>query len=365
MIPVAVPSLAFFVILFFSFAAAITLFGSAIVLALSQSARAWRSRHKAGSSTLFSLLGICSVPFLLYSVLYGWAIYREYAQIAVDQAAKHRTIDHITSIKGFQVPAGTQLTLLNPDGNIQYLEKAVFPGPQTIYGVKTTALFFSDKYHFGNEFADQSPPTGQAIALQGAGDQKVEDWICDATQLIGFTAGMDGKLKHFDGCTLGSDNRVGDLLIPRGTVLTSRFSGQDMTVPAAWRIDVSTPPIVVTVGPVQLSLRDAHLLLSQQRAVLAVSPGTGHHATLTRETRIGPVTYPSGTAIRSAVAPEQRKWPGLAWIVSPLHASAPYAGHDDVAPGTSVLQAADGRVIDIVPNDQAGVIVWEEISSGE
>ncbi|MGU7770677.1 hypothetical protein ACV229_10910 [Burkholderia sp. MR1-5-21] len=365
MIPVSVPSLGFFVILFFSFATAITLLGSAIVLALRKPARAWFNRHKGSGFSLFALLGVFSLPFLLYSFAYGWFTYEEHAKSAADEAAKHRTLDHVTSIKGFQFPAGTRLTLLNPDGNIQYLEKAVFPGPQTIYGIEATAVFFSSKYHVGNEFAEKSPPAGQVVTLQGTHDQKVEDWICDATQFIGFTAGMDGKLQHFDGCTLGNGNHVGNLSIPRGTTLTSRASRQDMVVPAAWRLDVSSRPIVVTVGTLQLPLRDAQLMLNPQRALLAISPGTGNYATLTRETTIGPVTYASDTAIRSAIAREQRKWPGVAWIVSPLHANAHYAGHGDVVPGMSVLHASDGSVISVLSNEQAGVIIWQEISSGE
>jgi hypothetical protein len=352
-IPVPVPSWSLIVVLFISLAAGIGLIGCGLALACSKAARAFfLHRRRAGLRALI-LMAIVATPVVLVSASIGWSEWQNDRQIAAHEAALHMTLGQTTRIQGFELPAGTRLTLLNA-GDMSTFTFAEFPRPITLYGIQATTLSHDSRHQAG---ADKKDIEAFALKLQGAGDQVAEGWLCDATRPIEFTVTSDGSLQSFDGCTLGAGNKVEGLTIPKEAVV-DRSENEDMAIPAYWRIGLSEE---ITLSALHLPLSQADLLISRQHKVSGLGDNGGTR--LARETRVGPMTYPAGTEIQSAGLRFQKPWPGSAWIFSPQEQSAHYAEHADVGQGMSVLQTADGKVVAVVPNEQAGIVHFISISA--
>ena len=71
------------------------------------------------------------------------------------------------------------------------------------------------------------------------------------------------------------------------------------------------------------------------------------------------MSYPAGTLVRSVNRTLRDRAPG-AWLFTPVNGQVARRGEGGtVAEGMTVIQQPDGRIEGELPNDQAGVIVFD------
>jgi len=352
MIPIALPSASFFILLTAGFFAGLLLLGWALVLTVSRGARRMVRKYWKTSALLCLVL---LVPFSFYAWFQAmmWQLDRE---IERGEAARNVTLQQTTTVSGVEMPAGTRLKLQD-EGKLETYVEASFPQAVSMLGVEATwARRYLDAEYEKETYAllGRHP---RSVILRGAGVQEVQGWRCDATQEIKFDVTPDGAIRAFEECVLAEGNRAGGLEIAPGAVLR----GSDGTVYVdgsrdadRWRVEVNGTTAVQLFG---LYLSRPSLYLDASREVLRVTD-----AELACSTPFGGLTYAPGTQFKTArrkAAGELEPYPGIL-VFSPWNGqSAKRPGHENVPEGQSVMQTLQGEVIDVVENEAAGVFRFD------
>ncbi len=358
MIPIALPSAGFYILLSCGFLAGLVLLGWLLVVAASAGARRTVRKYWKTSTLLFVVL---LVPFAFYAWVQTvfWQIGRESDR---REAARNVTLEAPTTVGGIVMPAGTRLKLQD-EGQLETYVQAEFPQPVAMYGVQASrALRYLDADYDNETYAlrGRHPRT---VLLRGAGSQAVQGWQCDATQDIEFDVASDGAMKMLNKCVLGPGNRVEALdLAPgsivygsTGTVYTDGSRDAD-----EWRIEVKDPVAVKVFG---LPLSEPRLYLDGQRRLLHVSD-----AELACPIQLGGVSYAAGTQVktmRRGRGDGREPYPGVL-VLSPWNGQAARReGQADVPEGMSVMQTLAGEVVGVVKNDAVGVFHFATIIVGD
>lgn len=358
MIPVSLPSANFYLLLSLGFLAGIVLVGWAAMFAASGAHRRFVRRHWKKSAALFVVL---AVPFAFYAWVHTviWQIERESDR---QEAARHVTLEHATTVAGTPMPAGTQLTLQDEGQLDTYLE-AEFPQPVTIFGVQATRArrFLGSDYD--NDTYALIGRYPQTVILSGQGDQSVQGWQCDATRDIEFDTTREGGMQALSQCRLGSGNQVGDLTIAAGSILygsSGTVYTDGSSDPDRWRVEVKDPVAVKVFG---LMLSDPRIYLDADRRLLRVSD-----TELACKLDLGGFHYVPGTqvkTIRRAQGAGREPFPGI-FVFSPGNGqTAARDGHEAVPAGMSVMQAFDGALAGIVKNETVGVFEFATFVVGD
>nr|WP_313036864.1 hypothetical protein [Achromobacter ruhlandii] len=358
MIPIALPSAGFYILVSLGFLAGLVLLGWALVLVASGGARRTVRKYWKTSGLLFVVL---LVPFAFYAWVQTviWQIEREGAR---REAARNVTLQAPTTVGGTAMPAGTRLKLQD-EGELETYVEAEFPQPVTMYGVQASrAQRYLDAEYDSDTYALRGRHP-RSVLLRGAGSQTVLSWQCDATQDIEFDVAKDGAMMALNKCVLGPGNRVDTLDLAPGSIVYGS-SGTVYTDgsrdPDQWRIEVKDPVAVKVFG---LPLSEPRLYLDGERRLLRVSD-----AELACPTTFGGVRYAAGTQVQSmrrGRGDAREPFPGVL-VLSPWNGDvARRDGQPDVPEGMSVRQTLSGEVIDVVRNDAVGVFHFATITVGD
>lgn len=358
MIPIALPSASFYLLLTVSFFAGILLCGGLLALAVSAGMRRAARRHWKKSAVLFVLLAVLFSYYAWFQAIV-WQVERESER---QEAARNVTLAQPTTVGGIEMPTGTRLKLQD-EGQLETYLEAEFPQPVSVYGIQATQV----RRFLGTDY---DPDTYALIAryprtviLRGVGEQVVQGWQCDATRDIEFDATRDGAMKALDQCQLGRGNHVGDMEIAPGSILY----GSEGTVyvdgfkdPDRWRIDVKDPVAVKAFG---LMLSNPRIYLDADRRLLRVSD-----TELACGVQWGDFHHAAGTqvkTVRRAEGTGREPFPGVI-VFSPRSGQpATRDGHDDVSEGMSVMQGLDGTFAGIVKNEEVGVFEFATFVVGD
>jgi len=358
MIPIALPSAGFYILVSLGFLAGLALLGWALALVASGGARRTVRKYWKTSGLLFVVL---LVPFAFYAWVQTviWQIEREGAR---REAARNVTLQAPTTVGGTAMPAGTRLKLQD-EGELETYVEAEFPQPVTMYGVQASrAQRYLDAEYDSDTYALRGRHP-RSVLLRGAGSQTVLGWQCDATQDIEFDVAKDGAMMALNKCVLGPGNRVDTLDLAPGSIVYGS-SGTVYTDgsrdPDQWRIEVKDPVAVKAFG---LPLSEPRLYLDGERRLLRVSD-----AELACPTTFGGVRYAAGTRVQSmrrGRGDAREPFPGVL-VLSPWNGDvARRDGQPDVPEGMSVRQTLSGEVIDVVRNDAVGVFHFATITVGD
>jgi len=351
MIPVALPSAGFFILLTAGFFAGILLLGWALVLGVSGGARRTVRKYWK-TSTVLCLALLAPFSFYAWFQAMMWQLERD---IRREEAAHHVTLQAPTTVGGVAMPAGTRLKVQDKGQLDTYLE-AAFPQAVAILGVQATSVrrYLDTEYDKEYNIVARRPRT---VILRGAGEQDVQGWRCDATQDIEFDVAPDGAIKMLTQCVLAAGNQAAGLTLGHGAVV--RGSGGTVYTdgsrdPDRWRIDVNDDTAVRLLG---MFLSRPTVYLDDARRLLRV---TG--AELACPMQFGAMTYAAGTQVKTArlgSGNARGPYPGVL-VFSPWHGqSAARAGAEDVPEGMSVMQTLQGEVLEVVKNDAAGVFRFD------
>ncbi|MGE9763558.1 hypothetical protein [Pseudomonas sp. PDM20] len=347
MIPVPLFSMTLLILLAVSGLALLALLGGLLVFGASASARAWVRRHRVRSGVL--LLVLCMLSFPSAYLARSWLMVRW--EIRQEQAARHPTLAAATRIHGLDMPAGTRLSLPR-GGDLQAAEEADFPSPVPIHGVATLSVRFS------SDWDDEAPP-GQLVhlpivELSPSEVSTVEGWHCAAKAPLRLAI-RSGTVVSLEGCVLAEGNQVDGIDISAGSQLmryTTHY-GDGLKDDDRWKIKVNTSARVA-----QIPLEHPSLRFDAQRKLVALNS-----AALSLKMTLGPMTYPAGTHVQSAGRGLRERYPG-AWLFSPVNGQeVQEKGDKPIGEGMTIVQYPDGRVEGQLPNDQAGVIIFQEITS--
>jgi hypothetical protein len=358
MIPIALPSASFYLLLTVSFFAGVLLFGWLLALASSAGMRRAVRLHWKKSAVLFVLLAVLFSYYAWFQAIV-WQVERESER---QEAARNVTLAQPTTVGGTDMPAGTRLKLQD-EGQLETYLEAEFPQPVPVYGIQATQV----RRFLGTDYDDDTYALiaryPRTVILRGAGDQAVQGWQCDATQDIEFDSERDGAMKALNQCQLGHDNHVGDMEIAPGSILY----GSEGTVyvdgfkdPDRWRIEVKDPVAVKAFG---LMLSNPRIYLDADRRLLRVSD-----TELACGVQWGDFRHAAGTqvkTVRRVQGAGREPFPGVI-VFSPSNGQpAKRDGHDDVSKGMSVMQGLDGSFAGIVKNEEVGVFEFATFVVGE
>ncbi|MGY6271756.1 hypothetical protein ACXIUT_18855 [Achromobacter denitrificans] len=358
MIPIALPSAGFYILLSLGFLSGLLLLGWALAVAASAGARRAVRKHWKMSAMVFVLL---AAPFAFYAWVQAviWQVERESARRV---AARNVTLPSPATVGGIAMPAGTRLKLQD-EGQLETYVEAEFPQPVAMYGLQaSSARRYLDTDYDQDTYAvlGRRPRT---VIVRGAGSQAVLGWQCDAAQDIEFEVARDGAMMELGKCVLGAGNRIASLDIAPGSVLYGS-SGTVYTDgsrdPDRWRIEVKDPVAVSIFG---LPLSDPRIYLDEGRRLLRVSD-----AELACPARFGGMSYAAGTRVKSVRrgrGDDREPYPGVL-VLSPWNGqAATRAGQADVPEGMSVMQRLDGEVVGIVANETVGVFRYATFTVGD
>lgn len=357
MIPIALPSASFYILLSLGFLAGLLLLGWGLVLAISAGARRKVRKFWKTSVVIF-------LPLLILFGFYAWVqavVWQIGRESDRQEAARQVTLEQPQTLGGTAMPAGTRLKLQD-EGLLETYVEAEFPRPVPMYGMEATHVrrFLTTDYDKDTYATIAKYP--RTVILRGAGDQVVQGWRCAGGVDIEFDSERDGGMKALRTCQLAAGNRVGDLEIDSGSTLF----GSDGTVyvdgsrdPDRWRIDLRNAVAVPVFG---MMLSEPTLYLDADRRLLRFSD-----AELACPTRFGDFSYSAGTQVKTARrrGPTPDPYPGVL-VFSPWDGDvARRAGHEDVPDGKSVMQTLDGRLAGIVPNEEVGVFKYATFVVGD
>lgn len=358
MIPIALPSAGFYVLLSFGFVAGLVLLGWLLVVATSAGARRTVRKYWKTSTLLFVVL---LVPFAFYAWVQTvvWQIERESDR---SEAARNVTLAQPTTVGGVAMPVGTRLKLQD-EGQLETYVEAQFPEPVPMYGVQaSTATRYLDTDYDKDTYAllGRHPRT---VLLRGAGSQAVLGWQCDATQDIEIDVARDGAMTALNKCVLGPGNRVESQDIAPGSIVygsTGTVYTDGSSDPDRWRIEVKDPVAIKVFG---LPLSYPRIYLDDQRHLFRVSD-----AELACPTQLGELSYVAGTQVqtmRRGRGDQREPYPGVL-VLSPWDGQvAKRAGQADVPEGMSVMQTLAGEVVGVVKNEEVGVFHFATFVVGD
>lgn len=340
MIPIALIPASISVLLLVSAISALVLLSWLAVLSV------WRGARKAFRARLWLTLPLMVLLALSSTFLLSF-LYRGYlvdADIKRDEAARNITLEEPTMVAGIAMPAGTRLHSMVP-GDRETFDSARFPVPTLVNGV-TAASLRRNLYLDGD--TDTYAATSMEVTL--ASDQHVDGWLCGTGEPLAFKVEA-GKI-DFDSCGLGATNRLENWEIPAGAKLLAHAGSS-----RGWTVFLAPETMTTVRG---LPLQGARIAVDRDRHFAGFS-----EAVLATNLRLGVVTYPAGTRIRS------KDWtsPGRdsdSLILSPTRGQvAKPDGQPDVPFGNSIVQTVTGQVLAILPNQKAGIVDFEEISVDE
>ncbi|KJK01059.1 hypothetical protein UB43_11750 [Pseudomonas sp. 21] len=343
MIPVPLFSTTLLVVLGVSSLAVLALLIGLLVLALFRSARQWWGRHRVLSWSLLVVLLILCFPQAYMA--YVWHVVGE--EMQQEAAVRHPTLTEPAHIRGLEVPAGTRLSLPGSH-DWQAAEEVEFPSPTLIHGVPALAVRFSSTW-------DEQAPAGSSVELpvhelRIAAPATVDGWHCSPQAPLRLAVRAESEVLLM-GCQVAAGNRVADLDIPPGSELlryTTTY-GDGLRDPNVWRIDVHAP-----LQLAQLPLSGVTLLLDRERKLFGFES-----ANLARDFTLGEISYPAGTQLQSVNRTLRDRAPG-AWLFTPVDGKAAlHADGRTIPEGMTVVQQPDGRVEGELPNERAGVFVFD------
>lgn len=337
MIPITLISPLFYVLLLLSALSALALLSWLALLGVRRRTReAFRARLRF-TLTLLILLALSSTFVLSF-------LYRTHlvdADMKRDEAARNIVLDKPVVVAGIAMPAGTRLHSMKP-GIPEAFDAADFPVPILIQGV--TAVSVRRRVY---PDVDSNTYAATSMEVTLASDQRIDGWLCEKEVAVTFKVEADKTF--FDSCALGATNHLASLEVPTGAKLLAHAGTS-----GGWTIFLAPGTRMTVRG---LPLQDARIAVDRNRQFVGFS-----EAVLAAGLRLGAVTYPAGIRIRS------KDWtlPGQdsdSLILTPVRGlAAKPDGQPDVPFGRSIVQSMAGQVLAIVPNQQAGIIDFEEIS---
>jgi len=337
MIPVSLPGGNFYVLMVASLACLATLLTWLAVLATTPSARLWLGDHRRAGTILMTILALVGAIFP-YQQLSVWFSAQRDAQA---DAGRKTTLTQPTRLAGVDMPAGTVLSLTQA-GDLASFDRAVFPDtqPAAIQGLTATRLF---------RYA-ATPKQPETLSVEIARDQAQEGWLCAHGHRLEFV--LQGGQARFASCHLAVGNTLDQQAVPPGAWLKVDEAARG-TAPEA---NAGAPRwLLRTEGSDAMDLRQLPLLkvdmrLDGQRRLL------DFEGLLARDTTLGAMTYPPGTRVLTANPRLPGAQPGDLLFSPSRGRSARRDGGEDVAAGSSVLQAPDGTVRSVLSNREAGVL---------
>ncbi|KCV28096.1 hypothetical protein L489_4027 [Bordetella bronchiseptica 00-P-2730] len=354
MIPVALPSLSFVLLLLASALGALALLGWSAALAFSGRARRAFGRRRLACGGLYAVLLVLAGYFAYFQGLVAYVQY----EIEQEWRTRHYTLPEAARVGGIDMPAGTRLSLEVAHSPDTY-NRAEFPHPVSAHGLQALRI----ERYIGLDHEPDTYKLTEAYPLTmrvtGPGTQTIQGWRCDAASPMHFSTRRDGRIAAFEECMLAEGNRADGMEVPPG----ARLLAHEGTVytdghvdPDRWQVWLE-PDMAVRIGGVWLA--GAIIRLDAERRYHAFE-----RAELACPLAFGPMHYPAGTEVRSAGRGWRERHPG-AWIFSPVAgAPARYAGHPEVADGHAVVQGRGGEVLAVVPNNEAGVLRFAAIAVG-
>lgn len=355
MIPVALPSASFYLLLLISFLAALLLGGWLLALLVSRSARAGLRRHWLISSLLMLVL----VPLTTFQIVFQRGVQQIHQESERRQAALRSTLEAPTTLYGIEMPAGTQLTLQR-EHQLETFTSAEFPQPVLIQGIPTLHLNrWLQVLHQEGVPYDESPLRTTSLTLSGEGQAEVEGWQCDISTPVEFDV-SEGNGIRFRKCSLNAGNTVANITLPAGTellasdgtVYTSGFRDNDR-----WRLDIPDQQVITLDG---IALSGLSLRLDQQRQLHSFD-----NAELVCSLQLGDWRYPPGTTVSSAPLHLRTQYPG-SWLLSPYEQAAESSEGERAEDGiTHVWDLHKTQLLAQMSNDEAGVMRFATILVGD
>lgn len=337
MIPITPISPLFCVLLLLSAISALVILSWLALLGVRHGARkAFRARLWF-AMPLMILLALSSTFVLSF-------LYRAHlvdVDIKRDEAARNIVLGKPVVVAGIAMPVGTRLHSMVP-GVPEAFDSANFPVPILVQGVTAVSV----RRHVYLDI-DSNTHAATSMEVTLASDQRIDGWLCEKGVAVAFKVEADKIL--FDSCTLGATNHLASLEVPAGAKLLAHAGPS-----GGWTIFLGPETRMIVRG---LLLQGARIAVDRNRQFVGFS-----EAVLATDLRLGAVTYPAGIRIRS------KDWtsPGQdsdSLILTPVRGlAAKPDGQSDVPFGRSIVQTMAGQVLAIVPNQQVGVVDFEEIS---
>lgn len=322
MIPVALPSVEFLVIVGLLFLTTLVWFVWTVWLLF------FRKSQKPWANHWFALYGLTTFPalFTLYHVVTFSLEMR-----TLDREHEKNFAPTLTSserIGQIDMPEGTKLRLAAAQ-KLESFGRATFPHPVEIAGINALAV---DRY-IAVKYDDSYNVTGFApdnMRIVGEGTSEQQGWTCKATTPVEFDVNDDGSVKAFKRCVLAAGNAADGISLPSGTevwtstgnVYTDGFTDTDR-----WVMDIPRDKTVLLDG---LELTGPRIMLDDHKKLYEVSSGS-----LAKDTSFGADTYPAGTLVRFNPRHIRDSHPN-AWLLTPKE------GVEDDA----ILLPPDGTVLD-------------------
>lgn len=322
MIPVALPSVEFLVIVGLLFLTTLVWFVWTVWLLF------FRKSQKPWANHWFALYGLTTFPalFTLYHVVTFSLEMR-----TLDREHEKNFAPTLTSserIGQIDMPEGTKLRLAAAQ-KLESFGRATFPHPVEIAGINALAV---DRY-IAIKYDDSYNVTGFApdnMRIVGEGTTQQQGWTCKATTPVEFDVNEDGSVKAFKRCVLAAGNAADGISLPSGTevwtstgnVYTDGFTDTDR-----WVLDVPRSKTVLVDG---LEIASPRIMLDDHKELYEVSSGS-----LAKDTSFGANTYPAGTLVRFNPRHIRDSYPN-AWLLTPKE------GIEDDA----ILLPPDGTVLD-------------------
>lgn len=322
MIPVALPSVEFLVIVGLLFLTTLVWFVWTVWLLF------FRKSQKPWANHWFALYGLTTFPalFTLYHVVTFSLEMR-----TLDREHEKNFAPTLTSserIGQIDMPEGTKLRLAAAQ-KLESFGRATFPHPVEIAGINALAV---DRY-IAIKYDDSYNVTGFApdnMRVVGEGTSEQQGWTCMATTPVEFDVNEDGSVKAFKRCVLAAGNVADGISLPSGTevwtstgnVYTDGFTDTDR-----WVMDIPRDKTVLVDG---LEISSPRIMLDEHKKLYEVSSGN-----LAKDTSFGANTYPAGTLIRFNPRHIRDGYPN-AWLLTLKE------GVEDDA----ILLPPDGTVLD-------------------
>jgi hypothetical protein len=328
MIPVSLPGGNHYFYMAVSLICLSTLLTWTIRLTIDRQARHWLHAHRRLGTALLAALLLIGGIFPLRQLILWQDIQRE----ARETQARRTVLDQAQTISGIAMPAGTVLKLDLP-GRTDSFVQADFPQPIEIIGMQASQVFRHVRA------ADGGVPARESWSIALAQDQATQGWTCSHSHRAELL--IENGKPRFDSCHLAAGNKLDGQPLPTGTWLHWRQGD-----PLRWMLstDGSEPAQIK-----RMPLLKADVLVDGQARIVSFE------GLLAQETKLGEMTYPTGTRAGSALNVPGAQAGDLLFS-PPRGRSAQREGKSDVQPGNSVLQAPDGNVRLVLENRQAGVL---------
>ncbi|MCM2458386.1 hypothetical protein HGO37_23610 [Rhizobium sp. CG4] len=322
MIPVALPSVEFLVIVGLLFLTTLVWFVWTVWLLF------FRKSQKPWANHWFALYGLTTFPalFTLYHVVTFSLEMR-----TLDRERENNFAPTLTSserIGQIDMPEGTKLRLAAAQ-KLESFGRATFPHPVEIAGINALAVdrYITIKYDDSYNVTGFAPDNMQVV---GEGTSEQQGWTCKAATPVEFDVNEDGSVKAFKRCVLAAGNAADGISLPSGTevwtstgnVYTDGFTDTDR-----WVMDIPRDKTVLVDG---LEIASPRILLDDRKQLYEVSSGS-----LAKDTSFGANTYPAGTLVRFNPRQIRDSYPN-AWLLTPKE------GVEDDA----ILLPPDGTVLD-------------------